>query len=311
MENSLVAQPARMRAVPKIFQPVYKSNYPEYSSGKNMEEIFHHMLVKNKNSIVSNYVYLPVYWTSYYVLNNYGNNIQPIYDWLKTLDKSKKYFTIVQYASGIFVEKFDKEFEMLVFSAGGGGINIKGPDSEKQVSYNNLVRHIFYGNKANYDIPLMCLPLFPSINCEKTIFCSFMGRFDTHFCRIKMLNVLKHNKKYQMFKSVDFNTYKNILNQSIFTLAPRGYGYTSFRIYEAIAANSIPIYIWHDKKILPFEDEINWSAFCIIINHDDIEKLPEILEKCNIKEMQNELQKIKNKFTFEKTYDYIVKKIDM
>lgn len=295
--------------IPKIFQPEYKSNYPAYSSGKNMEEIFHHMLVKNKNNIVTDYIYLPVFWTSYYVLNNYGNNIQPIYDWLKTLDRTKKYFTIVQYASGIFVENFDMNLNIMVFSAGGGGINIKGEQSEKQMSYNGLVRHIFYGNKADFDIPLMCLPLFPSVSCEKNIFCSFMGRFDTHYCRIKMFNVLKDNLKYKMFKSVDFETYKKTLNQSIFTLAPRGYGYTSFRIYEAIAANSIPIYIWHDKKILPFEDEIDWGAFCIIINHDDIEKLPEILENCDIKQMQNELQKVKTKFTFEKTVDHIVKNI--
>jgi len=292
--------------IPPTFQPSYKSNYPGYSSGKNMEEIFNELFIKNKDNIETEYIYLPVFWTSYYVTHNYANNIQPLYDWLKTLDKTKKYFTIVQYASGIFVKKFD--LNLLVFTAGGGGLNIKGPNSEKQLQYYGLTRHIFYGNKGNYDIPLMCQPLFPQLNIKKDIFCSFMGRFDTHFCRMKMHNTLKNNNKFQLFKSVNFEKYKEILNRSIFTLAPRGYGYTSFRIYEAILANSIPIYIWHDKKVLPFQDEINWEDFCIIIHNDDIEKLPEILEKCDIKQMQNELHKVKTRFTFNETFKFIKKK---
>tara|TARA_B100001250_G_C19770702_1_gene777037 strand:+ start:177 stop:1082 length:906 start_codon:yes stop_codon:yes gene_type:complete len=295
--------------VPQEFQPIYKSNYPGYSSGRNMEEIFYEMFKKNNEEMDIERIYIPVFWTSYYVTHNYANNIQPIYNWLDTLDKTKKYFTIVQYASGIFIKNKDYNLDLMVFSAGGGGLNVKGPTSEKQLKYNGLTRYIFNGDKGDCDLPLMCLPLFPSINIKKDIFCSFMGRFDTHYCRINMYNVLHKNEKFKLFKSVNFEKYKEILNRSIFTLAPRGYGYTSFRIYEAIMANSIPIYIWHDKKILPFSDTINWENFCIIIHDDDIEKLPEILEKCDIKQMQNELHKVKTRFTFNETFKYISKKI--
>ena len=295
--------------IPKEFQPVYKSTYPGYSSGTNMEEIFYDMFKNNKNLIDTDLIYIPVFWTSYYVTHNYANNIQPIYNWLDTLDKSKKYFTIVQYASGIFIKNDNYKLDLKIFSAGGGGLNVKGSSSEKQLQYYGLTRHIFNGNKGNYDIPLMCLPLFPSMNIKKDIFCSFMGRFDTHFCRINMYNVLHKNEKYKLYKSVNFEKYKEILNRSIFTLAPGGYGYTSFRIYEAIMANSIPIYIWHDKKILPFKDDINWEDFCIIINNNDIEKLPEILNNVNITEKQKNLQKVKYKFTFDETFKYIKKAI--
>ena len=61
-----------------------------------------------------------------------------------------------------------------------------------------------------------------------------MGRFDTHYCRINMYNVLHKKIFFQLSKSVNFEKYKEILNRSVYTLAPRGYGYTSFRIYEAI-----------------------------------------------------------------------------
>ncbi len=107
--------------IPKEFQPNYVSTYPEYSSGKNMEEVFFNFFLKNKNEFEMNnseYIYLPVFWTSYYVVNNYAKNIDSLYLWIDKLDKTKKYFTIVQYASGIFVKNFD--LNLLVFSAGGG-----------------------------------------------------------------------------------------------------------------------------------------------------------------------------------------------
>lgn len=294
--------------VPSNFKPNYKSDYPSYTSGKNIEEICYDYFLTFKDSIYSDYIYLPIFWTSYYVTHNYANNINELYDWLNTLDKSKKYFTIVQYASGIFVKNFD--LNILVFSAGGGGLNIKDDSTSREINFYGLNRHIFFGNKADYDIPLICLPLFPSINLNKDIFCSFMGRFDTHKCRIDMKNILEHNTKFKFFNSVNFEEYKNIINRSVFTLAPRGYGYTSFRIYEAIAGNSIPIYIWEDKKILPYSDIINWDDIAVIINSNEISELPSILEKINIEEKINNIANVKHMFTFNFMCDYIKKKIE-
>ena len=169
--------------------------------------------------------------------------------------------------------------------------------------------HIFYGNTANYSIPLICLPSFPCLNLKRNIFCSFMGRFDTHKCRIDMHKSLKSNNKFVFYDSVGYEEYKKILNQSIFTLAPRGYGYTSFRIYEAILAESIPVYIWENKKILPFEDILNWEEFSIVINANEIQNLPNLLEKCDISKMQMRLKEVKQFFSFEGTFNYIKQKI--
>ena len=291
------------------FQPEYTSNYPSYSSGKNMEEICYDFFSTHKDTIDSDYIYLPVFWTSYYVLNDYANNIDELYNWLDTLDKTKKYFTIVQYASGIFVRNF--ELDMLVFSGGGGGLNIKNDQISREVSFYGLNRHIFFGNKADYDIPLLCLPLFPAIeNANKDIFCSFMGRFDTHKCRIEMKNILETNSLFQFFNSENFEEYKTIINRSIFTLAPRGYGYTSFRIYEAIMGNSIPIYIWEDKQVLPFSDIINWNDFAVVIHSSEIEQLPNILQNVNIDEKMQNLLKVKDMFRFNYIYEYITRKIE-
>jgi hypothetical protein len=294
--------------VPKIFQPNYKSDYPSYSSGRNMEEICYEYFSLFKHNIVSDYIYIPIFWTSYYIKKNYANDIDELYNWLDTLDKSKKYFTIVQYDYGIFVRNYD--LNILVFSAGGGGLNIKNDTMTREVPFYGLKRYIFFGNKGDFDIPLICLPLFPSINTNKDIYCSFMGRFDTHSCRIEMKKCLENNPKFEFFESVNFDEYNKIINRSVFTLAPRGCGYTSFRIYEAIMGKSIPIYIWENTQILPFSDIINWNDIAIVINSSEIENLPQILENVNIIEKQNNISRVKEMFTFKYICNYIKTKIE-
>ena len=294
-------------SVPKQFQPNYISKYPKYSSGKNMEELFYNFFKEEHENINTDLIYLPIFWTSYYVSNNYGKNINELYNWLESLDKTKKYFTIVQYATGIFVKNFN--IDIKVFSAGGGGLNVKDSSTEIYTEYHGLKRYLFIGNKGDVDIPLICLPEFKSYPIDKDIYCSFIGRYDTHFSRIDMKNILESNDKFKFYKSENYNTYHNILNRSIFTLAPRGYGYTSFRIYEAILANSIPIYIWENKKIIPFNNEIKWEDFSIILHHSEINNLPQILEKCDIKTMQDNLKKIRSRFTFKEILNFICRNL--
>ena len=294
--------------IPKEFQPKYISTYPVYSSGKNIEEIFYDYFTKEKERIDTDYVYLPVFWTSYYVLHNHNINITPLTNWLNTLDKTKKYFTIVQYDSGICVNNLN--LPITVFTAGGGGKNLIETFEPTKFNFNNISRHIFIGNGADYSIPLICLPEFPKLNLKRNIFCSFVGRLDTHFCRFLLYNKLEKNKDFKFVNSVGFETYRNILNSSIFTLAPRGFGFTSFRLYEAIFAGSIPIYVWYDKLCLPFNDELDWNKFSIVIHSNNIDTLPKILKDCNISEMQKELEKVRNKFTFQSTFEYIKRKVN-
>jgi hypothetical protein len=267
--------------VPPIFQPNYTSDYPSYSSGKNMEEIVYESLKMNRENIKTDMVYLPVFWTSYYLKTNYFDGIDLLCKWMETLDTSKKYFTIVQCDYGIFIKNL--KINITAFSSGGGGINIDKNSCIIDTSYYGLNRSLFSGIKGNYDIPLICLPQFSTTNNNRDIYCSFMGRFDTHKCRVDMKQILGNNPNFKFFDSVDFEQYKSIVNRSIFTLAPRGCGYTSFRLYEAIMANSIPIYIWDDKETLAFSDIINWSDFAVVINANEIDNLPNILKNVNVK----------------------------
>jgi glycosyltransferase involved in cell wall biosynthesis len=87
--------------------------------------------------------------------------------------------------------------------------------------------------------------------------------------------------------------------ESEFTLCPRGYGATSFRLYEALQLDSIPVYIY-DKPWIPFEELVNWEEFCVLIHIDQIEKLHKILS--NISEEEREKMRIAGKKAWKKFF---------
>lgn len=295
--------------VPKEFQPDYFSTYPPYSSGKNTEEICYNLLINRSDEINTEYIYIPIFWTSIYTNRTHDGNFDDLYEWLEKLDKTKKYFTVIQNDCGVFVRNFD--LNILTFSAGGGGLNIKNNLIMNELTYYGVRRHIFVGNKGDYDIPLMCLPLLEQTSNNRDIYCSFIGRYDTHWCRFKMAEKLRSNSDFQFFETTtDIEAYKKVLSRSIFTLAPRGFGYTSFRLFEAILSESIPIYIWEDKCALPFTDVLDWPKFSIVININEIDNLENILKTVNIEDMQNNLKSVKKYFNYEYITEFIKEKIE-
>lgn len=62
------------------------------------------------------------------------------------------------------------------------------------------------------------------------------------------------------------------LQRCQFALAPRGYGRTSFRMYEAIEFGAIPVYIYTEPW-LPFADVLNWNTFAMLCHVDELPKL--------------------------------------
>ena len=86
-----------------------------------------------------------------------------------------------------------------------------------------------------------------------------------------------------------------ITANSEFALAPRGYGATSFRLYEVMQLGAIPVYV-SDKHWLPWQDELNWNDLCVIIKPEQIPSLHSIL--CNnytherIHNMRNKIKEI-------------------
>jgi hypothetical protein len=110
----------------------------------------------------------------------------------------------------------------------------------------------------------------------------------------------------------DFNNFINITSRSIFCLAPRGYGRSSFRLYEAIQLGTIPVFIYDDKW-LPFEDEIDWNEFSVLIDVNNIQNIDSILSSYTserVKQIQDNLYNYwMNNFTMESICQKIINRI--
>jgi hypothetical protein len=266
-----------MLPVPKIFQPAP----PKYTGCVQMclENYFYDFW--EKSSSETEMIYLPVFWTSYYFANGYirHNTLQKFVK--KNINPNKKYFTIVENADGI-IEDIPKN--ILVFASG----------------------------KGNIPVPLLKALPYEAKNYERDIFCSFMGKTsgpnDKTGVRSKMISALP--KEY-FYGNGNLEKFIEITKRSVFTLCPRGYGRTSFRLYEALALGSIPVYIWDDVEWLPYKNELDWDEFAISINIKDIDKLPNVLKSHTPEMLLAKQKKIKEiceeYFSFDGTCRQIIK----
>ena len=256
------------------------------------EEYFYNWLIEHKPLI--NKTYLPIFWTNYYISKDYAQqDISEINKFLDTLDKNKEYFTIIQWDDGI-VNPFEYK-NIYVFGQGGGG------------GRNGCI--------GNYSIPLICQPN-PNIKLQnKDIFASFIGVIygRNNLIREKLHNDLKNKDRYLFENSISYEAFSNVMSRSIFSLCPRGYGATSFRICEALQHGSIPVYI-SDKPWIPFNDMINFNDYGVIIDTKDIGNVDNILKSIPKEEIEKKIyigKSIYNEYyTYTGCADKIIKLIN-
>jgi hypothetical protein len=213
------------------FNLVKSYPYPSYHLGPTLEE-YACEYFRDDNRFLS------IYWTR--ILNctdqtSKENEINKI----KLIEKNKQYFTISTHDDA----PYSLSSNIKSFSAGG--------------------------NKKNcIPIPLVAskLPYEPQ---EKTLLAHFCGS-ETHPIR----NELKKISNKDGFH-IELKTWSNyiskeqeiknfdIMAKAKFALCPRGYGPTSFRLYESLHLDCIPVYI-SDNHYLPFRDEIEWNEMCVL-----------------------------------------------
>lgn len=233
---------------------------PHQGNNPLIEKQCYNFFNQNYNDINSDYIYLPIQWTAYHLINGYGQNVQPLIDLYGQITDQlpdQKFFTVVQYDGGTLVELPNCR----VFAASG--------------SFSSPI-----GKNSTYEpIPLLCDP-HPVINKDekqyKVVFC---GR-RTHELREKMFDTLSNIEGYNLYDTSsasisqeDVDTFRTLLTDSIFGLCPRGYGPASFRFYETIQMGCIPIYIT-DEVWLPFNQFIDWEKLCLIISPEEIDQIP-------------------------------------
>jgi hypothetical protein len=270
--------------------------YPPYHTGEYLEEYFFKRW--NEENIQTDRQYIDVFWTNNFCNSMFAGqqyeNVQEQLD--SVLSSNGKYFTVSQFDDGPF-EKFPED--TLIFSAGG---NREG---------DNII-----------PIPLICgsIPKELIPNKEKTILASFVGSRNTHPIRMDMCNHLSGKEGYEISAgnwstTVPMDNFKKFLDitcSSKFGLAPRGYGKSSFRMYEILQLGTVPVYI-SDVHYLPWSDELDWNDFCVPVNGDEIEDIDAILKSIDDVEYNNLLENGKKVyeeyFTLEGMFKNIIKRI--
>lgn len=232
--------------------------YPPYHRGPYLEELFfqkyHQLDTKPERE------YIDVFWTN--IMCN-ATKLSQGYPRLQDalnhlLDPNGSYFTVCQHDDAP-VESLPSD--TVIYAAGG---KRKLP---------NIV-----------PIPLVCSE-FPNIDCQQTKkhLASFVGS-NTHEVRAELAERFGDNPTYHIelkkwTPEVDrfsFELHAETSQASRYILAPRGYGPTSFRLYEAIQLGAVPVYIT-DDFILPWADELNWNEFCVLVDIAEISTLDSTL----------------------------------
>lgn len=259
--------------VPEIFQPVINTVYPP-NNHIEYERWFYNQYKGEAESRE----YLPVFWTGYYVNNNYGNDksaIAKLQVFLNGLDTRKKYFTIIQYDDSILNE----------------------------ISHLDLFQ--FNMSKPyNYPLPLIGQPHPYIFNEPKKYLANFVGNI-THPIREHAKTLQGNSDYYISFDRHSPEDYCRIISKSVYTLCYRGYGLNSFRIAEALQYNSIPVYIsdaFIEAHNVPFE------SYGIKITKENIGETEKILNEiapCHIHESV-----YKEFYTYEGCYKKIIEHLN-
>ena len=149
---------------------------------------------------------------------------------------------------------------------------------------------------------------------------SFVGTY-THTLRQKMFLSIGRNPNFK-FETNDIWTnsvphaaadtfIKTTLN-SKYCLAPRGFGRSSFRFFEAMLLDTVPVYFWNDTEWLPYKDILDYSKFSVSIHESEVDKTAQILKSISHERylsMLEELKRVRHYFTLEGMSEYIINKL--
>lgn len=246
------------------FRPHIVPTYPP-----NNFLIFEEWFAQNYKGCNTNRELLPFFPTSFWVNNNYAQDLvarQAAQDYIDSLPNDKKYFGICQYDDGFLIDW-------------------KGKD----------VLEFNMSKQQGVMMPLICMPHPYKFKSPKKWYASFVGS-QTHPIRDHVTALKNVDGYFISFDRMDIETYCRILHESIFALAPRGYGANSFRCSEGIQYGAIPVIIT-DELIQPFDAD--YDDFAVVIKGDEAQHIEQILQDIEPEEIiwkQNNLQRIYNKY---------------
>jgi hypothetical protein len=196
----------------------------------------------------ADWVYLPVFWNRLYInvpdeSGNWGGSdriLPKIVD--ECLDKGYQTFTVSEADERVLHPRVDFG-NMIMFCS-----------SRRD------------NHPLNIDIPLLAAPHnLPRVMPPIKYLACFLGNLATDGVRMQMRDALAHRTDCKVeHANYGEDYYAMTMLESYIALAPRGQGAQSFRMYEAMALGTIPLYI-SDTDCRPFKQWVDWgniSYYC-------------------------------------------------
>ena len=279
----------------KIFEDFREApawpDYPPYKEGDYLEERF--IKYFEENELQTSRYFIPVAWSSCYI-NHRDAPLPKLQEALLSLRPDEKYFMV--------------------------GVHDDAPREKVPA---DTLKFLSGGNNADRQsipVPLVVSKIPSSylekLNYEKIYLASFIGSM-THPHR-RMIYESHQNNPHIVFQSKHWSPnvgddqlqkFLTVSAQSNFVLCPRGYASTSYRLYETMQLNTVPVYI-SDNFWLPWAHEIDWNSICVFVKEDEIAYLDLILQDCLYSgEYEKKLKKIHEIYDNFFTLDVIINKI--
>lgn len=284
------------------YREVPVHSYAGYS-GPWLENYYYAHYIRSRP--VSDLLYVPVFWTDLWCHLLAVQNQRNIPELLRQVEEfrvfitglfnemkesGKSYYTVIQHDHG----RVMYEFKFM-------GVHM--PDCLLVYSQSGIGEITLPLLK---DMSLLSRPL----SKNKRHLISFCGSIKTDLelgIRQKMDTICR-DKFQDRYVNYCGDQWVAIMADSIFSLCPRGCANTSFRLYEAMQVVSIPIYIYIGKPTLPYADIIPWDKCCIMVEHKEVDKVPEIvleMSREQIKYMMSVVQTVRHFFTYDFACNYI------
>ena len=292
--------PLKILDLGRQFRPKTSITYPPFKNGRYMEEYFYDYSTnpENNHKIDTERIYIPAFWTNIQNHPNFSDMKENLNILLKRayslFPESTPYFTVVQGDLGV---ELVLPKNTLVFGACYGDIPLP-------LIYEDVTNRLL-----NTPRPI-----------QRKLRGSFVGTY-THTLRQKMFLSIGRNPNFK-FETNDIWTnsvphaaadtfIKTTLN-SKYCLAPRGFGRSSFRFFEAMLLDTVPVYFWDDAEWLPYKDILDYSKFSVSIHKTNIDKTAQILKSISHERylsMLEELKRVRHYFTLEGMSEYIINKL--
>jgi hypothetical protein len=223
------------------------------------------------------WTYLPVHWTSYACQLSLRRRlprwwgVKALNRWLDdNLRPDVPYFTVSQHDDGL---------------------SLRG-----RVAPSQPIFEWNCGGQGDLPLPLVCDP-HERIDSPRDIRASFVGSLGNdqgpYPARQIMADALRGRKEYVVLdepaqwgrrddrSAAQTRRFVELMCRSVFALCPRGYGRTSYRMYEAMQLGCIPVYIY-DEPWLPYAEELDWRQFAVMVPVADAPRLHDIVSDISV-----------------------------